>query len=507
MRTTIRGALVLDLGAPGDVRGPVDIEIEGGRITRIDSTYATAADATDPSVSDATKIDATGMLAMPGLVNAHLHSSGLFERGSIGNLPLEIFMLWEVPSVPRAPDPPELHRTRTLFGAIEMLKRGITSVLDDLILAPADASESVDAVMGAYRDVGIRATVGLYQPNRPELDWVPFLADLLPADLRRSIEAKPRPSTQEIMENHRGFVDRWHGAAGGRLRCAASCSAPQRATDDYLQALHQLATEHDLPFVAHVYESKAQRVVGNLRYGGSLVRHMLDRGVLDARSVVVHAVWIDDRDVADLAASGATVVHSPAGNLRCGSGLMPYRELSDAGVPIALCTDEATVEDTSSLWNVARLAAQLHTLATPDYAAWPRPDEILRAMTETGGRAMRQVGEIGTLGEGTRADLLLLDLSTSTYTPLVDLPTHLVYGEDGGSIRLVMVDGEVIVRDGRVLTIDEATVLEDARELIDARLGSIRELGAWVEQMRPYVDEMYRRCVAEDVGFSRWLSH
>src|SRR5262249_1382660 len=212
--------------------------------------------------------------------------------------------------------------------------------------------------------------------------------------------------------------------------------------------------------VMHVYESKVQRVAGELLYGGSLVRRVRDLGALDERTAVVHAVWVDDQDISDLAEASSTVIHSPSGNLRCGSGVMPYRDLVRAGVPVALCTDEATVEDTCSLWSVGRLAAQMHKIAGPDYEAWPTAEESLRSVAAAGARAMGLAGEICVLRRGARADIVLIDLSTSTYAPMVYLPRHLVYGEDGRSIRMVMVDGEIVVQDGRILTVDEDGLLE-----------------------------------------------
>jgi 5-methylthioadenosine/S-adenosylhomocysteine deaminase len=173
---------------------------------------------------------------------------------------------------------------------------------------------------------------------------------------------------------------------------------------------------------------------------------------------------------------------------------------------VALCTDEATVEDTSSLWSVGRLAAQLHTITGPDYQAWPTAEEILRAMTEGGARAMGLSGEIGVLREGARADIVLVDLSTSAYVPLVSLPRHLVYGEDGRSIRLVIVDGEIVVEDGQVRTVDEQGLLEEARELTSHRAASAGPAERWAERLRPYVAEMYRKCARFDVGFTRWLA-
>jgi 5-methylthioadenosine/S-adenosylhomocysteine deaminase len=495
--TTVTGARILDLDAPGAMRDPVDIAIRDGRIASI----APAGQA-PPRPGDV--IDARGLLAMPGLVNAHVHSSGAFNRGLVDNLPLELFMLYELPPLDFGPFAPELYRARVLFGTLEMLRRGVTSVLDDPIYAPLPTPETVAAVMGAYDELGIRATVTIYQPNTVEHAWFPYLADLLPLETRIRLDAEAPPPVEEILAFYGDFVERWHGAAGGRLRCGVSPSAPQRATEEYLLALHAMATEHDLPYVLHVYESKVQRVAGELLFGGSLIRHVRDLGVLDERSCIVHAVWADDADIADLAEAGATVVHSPCGNLRCGSGRMPYRALLDAGVPLALCTDEATVEDTNNLWNVARVAALMHKNVGRDHTAWPTAPEILRALTTGGARAMRLQGDIGVLAEGARADVVLVDLGSTTYLPLTDLANHLVYGEDGSSVRLVMVDGRIVVRDGRILTVDEDALVAEVRELMPAWLEALRPADAWARRLRPAFEEMYRRCAAHDVGFDRW---
>jgi 5-methylthioadenosine/S-adenosylhomocysteine deaminase len=494
--STIVGASLLDLEHPAGMHGPVDIVVRDGRIASIGP-----AGASEPAGE---LIDARGWLAMPGLVNAHVHSSGAFNRGLVDNLPLELFMLYELPPLDFGPFAPELYRARVLFGTLEMLRSGVTSILDDPIYAPGPTPATVDAVMGAYEELGVRATVTIYQPDKVEYEWFPYVADLLDPELLSLLEAQRPPPAAETLAVYRDFVDRWHGAAGGRLRCGVSPSAPQRASEEYLFGMHALATEHDLPYVLHVYESKVQRVAGELLYGGSLVRHIRDLGVLDELSCIVHAIWVDEADIRDLAEAGATVVHSPSGNLRCGSGQMPYRRLLDAGVPLALCTDEATVEDTNNLWHVGRLAALLHKNAGPDYRSWPTAREILRALSTGGARAMRLEGQVGTLQPGARADLVLLDLQSPTYLPLIDLPNHLVYGEDGRSVRLVMVDGRVVVRDGRVLTVDEDALLAEVRELMPAWLRALEPAGAWAQRLRPAFDEMYQRCAATDVGFTRW---
>jgi len=358
--------------------------------------------------------------------------------------------------------------------------------------------------MAAYEELGIRATVTIYQPEKPEHEWFPFLADLLEPEVRARFDAERPPPAGEILETYRTFVERWHGRAGGRLRCAISPSAPQRASADYLAGMHALAVQHDLPFVVHVYESKVQRVAEQLAGRPSLVRQMRDAGILDRQTCLVHGVWIDRDDIEDLRVAGTTVVHSPSGNLRCGSGLMPFRALRDAGVPIALCTDEATVEDTNNLWNVARLAALLHKNVGPDYRAWPSASEILDALTVGGAHAVGLPDELGALCEGMRADIVLIDLSAPAYLPLTNLANHLVYGEDGSGVRRVLIDGQVVVADGRVLTVDEDALLAEVRDLMPAWLEALEPAGAWAQRLRPAFEEMYRRCVAVDVGFTRW---
>jgi 5-methylthioadenosine/S-adenosylhomocysteine deaminase len=492
---------MLDLDAPGCISGPVDVAVRGGRIEAI-------VDATDGAAGDppgGERIDARGMLVMPGLVDAHIHSSGAFDRGRFDNLPLELFMLYEVPPVGDTLPDPASYRARVLLGAAERLRTGVTSVFDDPIYSPGASPALVDAVMAAYADSGLRATVSIYQPDVPMLDWYPYLRSLLPEELVATLDASPPPPIEEILRSYEDFVARWHGSADGRLGCAISPSAPHRATDEYLIAMHELAAREGLPFVLHLYESKLQRVVGELE-GRSFVRRLDDLGVLGSRCCAVHAVWVDEADARGLGAAGATVVHSPSGNARCGSGIMPWRLLADAGVDLALCTDEATVEDTCNLWSVARLAAQLHKLVGPEFERWPDAPEILRAMTAGGASALGLRDEIGVLRAGARADLLLIDLDSPVFVPFANLANHLVYGEDGRSIRLVMVDGRIVVRDGRVLTIDEDAVRAEVRTLMRRSTEASKCVEEWAARLGPYVEEMYRRCAAYDVGFTRWAT-
>ncbi len=158
-------------------------------------------------------------------------------------------------------------------------------------------------------------------------------------------------------------------------------------------------------------------MLGQEKYGKSLVRYVHDLGLLDERKLVVHAVWIDDDDIALLAASGCTVAHNPISNLKLGSGVMPWRALRDAGVPICLGSDEAAVDDTANMWGVAKAAGLIHKIADPEWTRWPRADEVLHDLLVGGARGMGLQRQIGRVEAGYAADLVLVDLDTIAFHP------------------------------------------------------------------------------------------
>ncbi len=232
-----------------------------------------------------------------------------------------------------------------------MLKAGVTSVQDDAFFIPFPTPDEIDGVMAAYRDCGIRANVALDQQDLPDADKLPFLEDLVPGALRERLRRPAPMAAEQLLEHYDHLIGTWHGSASGRLGAAISCSAPQRVSEPYLRALVELSDRHDLPFYIHMLETRLQRVFGEVRWGGkSLVHYVDERGLLSERMNVIHAIWIDDDDIERLARSRASVVHNPVSNLRLGSGVMPFRRLREAGVPIAIGTDEAIADDTASMW-------------------------------------------------------------------------------------------------------------------------------------------------------------
>jgi 5-methylthioadenosine/S-adenosylhomocysteine deaminase len=221
--------------------------------------------------------------------------------------------------------------------------------------------------------------------------------------------------------------------------------------------------------------------------------------------MVIHAIWVDERDVELLAASGCTVAHNPVCNLRLGSGVMPYYLLRAAGVPICLGSDEMSTDDTANMWFVAKTAALVQTLGSPEYRDWPQAPELLRALTRGGARAMRRAGRLGQLAPGSAADLVLLDLDTSAFTPLNDLRRQLIYCEDGSSVRYTIVDGHVVYENGRVASVDEKALRAEARELMNGYRETLARADREAGRLAPYYRRMYLEAASREVGLARLL--
>lgn len=505
MATLIRNARILTFDQAHREYARADVLTLGRKITAVGPDLRIS-DFLDPTLESVEVIDGTGKLVMPGLVNGHLHSPAAFLKGAIEDFPLEIFMLYEVPPMGDTPLNSRLYYLRAMLGAMEMLKLGVTSVHDDAFFNPTPLPESVDAIMNAYRDSGIRARVTICQSNVVEYEKFPFLADILPEEIKRAIRAAPLQSGEELMALYREFIARWHGAEEGRLLCSASCSAPQRVTERYLQDLTQLSADHNMPFNIHILETRLQRVLGQEKHGKSLIRFVHDIGCLDSRKLVIHAIWVDDADIALMAEAQCSIAHNPICNLKLGSGIMRFRAIRDAGINIAIGTDEAPCDDTTNVWHAAKAMGLVQHITTPDWTRWPKAAEILDCAILGGARSMLLDGQIGQIAPGFEADLILLDLDTIAFTPLNDLKRQLVFSENGSSVVMTMVAGRVVMRDGKLLTVDEAALKAEIREAVREYRSTFDRIEAHALTLLPYYRQMYERAVARDVGMSRWVN-
>jgi 5-methylthioadenosine/S-adenosylhomocysteine deaminase len=490
MRTLFRNGALLSMSDAADVR-PVsaDVLVQDDRIAEVGP--ALEAGAVDRV------IDATDMLLMPGMVNAHIHTEQNSFRGRYPGLPLEILMLYAYPLTGAAPLDSEAIYLRTLLAGIESLKSGVTSILDDVMEVPHQGLEQLGSVFRAYDDIGMRANVSGHVINRPFFETIPYLEDALPERLKQKFLSIAPVGLAEYLDFCREAIAQFHDTADGRLRYVVAPSGPQRCTEELLGTVAELSRSSGVAFHIHVLETRVQRVTGSRLYGKSLIALMADLDALHEKTSIAHAIWIDDADIEVIASRGASVAHNPVCNLRIGSGVAPLRSLLSAGVNVALGTDGISSNDSCRLFDVMKTAGLIHTLSTDDYDDWPTASEILWAATRGGARALGLDDEIGSIEPGKKADLVALDLCTSAFVPVNDLPNQLVYAENGSSVRLVMVDGAIVVEDGACTKIDEAALLREARTVLGGFLTQHALVEDEARELEPYLRAVYERCATE----------
>ncbi|MDT5151837.1 MAG: 5-methylthioadenosine/S-adenosylhomocysteine deaminase [Mycobacterium sp.] len=451
----------------------------------------------------ASVVDCTDRLLMPGLVNSHVHSWEALFKGRYDNLPLELWMLLAYPILGLEPMSDRLVYLRTLLVGLESLRNGATCLLDDVIEMPTQSLSALDAVFRGYEDIGIRANCSGNIVNRPYIDSIPFIDEVLPADLLAEARAVHPRTIEEYLATSKEALSRYDGRAG-RLRYVIAPSGPQRCTDDLLIAANELSREYDTTFHVHVLETKMQAVTGREFYGSTLVEHLDSLGVLSDRATLAHGIWLTDSDITRLGEVRASVAHNPISNLKLGSGIAPWRALLDAGVNLGLGSDGLSTNDSARMFDVVKSAALLHKVTQPDYTKWPTADEVLWAATRGGAVSARLGSQVGAIAPGYKADLVVLDLRSVNFTPVNDIAQHLVYVENGESITEVWVNGQVVMRDGRCLLIDEEAVLDEIRELGGEYLQRFAKVEDINRVFEPYFRDIYRRCCQEPMGINRF---
>jgi guanine deaminase len=487
-RTVLRGATVLQGPRFRVEGGPADVLIEGERIAAIERAG---------TIADAEVIDLSRRLLVPGLINGHFHSHEHFQRGRTENLPLELWQLYVRPLVPVALTPRQVY-LRTMIGAIECLRTGATCVVDDLAVGGAIQRDLIDAVFQAYDDVGVRALVGFAMMDRPMIDNLPFAEALVPPDLLARLRALPRPSPADYLGLVSALAPSRH-PRGHRVGVAVTPSAPQRCTEAFLLSCARLADELDLPLLTHVQETRLQVVTGREFYGTPIVEHLARIGFLSTRTSLIHAAWLNPREIRALADAGATAQHNPWSNLTLGSGVQPVRALLEAGVNVALGSDGACSTVSVNMLNVAGTAAALSKIRGNDYSGWLTAEEALRAGTQGGARALGVGADLGVIQRGAIADLCAYRLDTVTFTPLNDPVRQLVYTERGAGLDFTMVAGEVVVRDGRLTRVDEPRLLAEIDREFRALEAQYAAAEASVEPVRAAIEPIYRRALAAEI--------
>jgi len=472
-----------------------DLLVENGKIAAIGPNLG--------ADRQAAIIDGRDRLVMPGLINAHTHSSETFLRGRYEGLPLELWLLYAYPLLMGPAIGERLLYLRSLLLAMESLRAGVTTLCDDFFDPPAHDLRRLATVFRAYDDAGIRANVSSAVMNVHTLDALPYAREVMPPGLQEKLDFGPPMPAAAYIDYCRSAFASLHGRAG-RLNFMVAPSAPQRCSADLLQACHALAVEMGAPLHTHVLETKTQGVTGPAFYGKSLIAYMRDLGVLSRNTTIAHSVWVSREDIAMMGEASCSVAHNAVSNQKLGAGIAPIRRLMEAGVTVGLGTDGVSSNDTARIFDVMRVAGLIHNVSGPAYDQWIRAEEIL-AMATIGGAHSAMLDHVtGSLEIGKAADLLILDLTTLSFTPLNDIAKHLVYAENGSSIETVMVAGKIVVADGRLKTIDENAILAEIRELVPAHLAEHAELEKRNAVFHASMSEIHRRATSQAIGMNRY---
>ncbi len=488
--TTITNCLALLGDPPCPTDRPVDIVIRGNRIATI-----RPAGLTPP---EGETIEGSGLLMSTGLINGHTHSHENFNKGRYENLPLEVWM-----NHVRPPDPvPMTARQvylRTMVGIVEALRTGTTTVVDDLNVSPTLVPEHVEAVLQAYEDSGIRAMVAPGMFDLPFFKAAPFVEETFPPALLADLLAKSRTPAREVLSYVRGLAADRHPRQR-RVSIIVSPSAPQRCSEAFLRDLRRFADDFDLPIVIHVQETRLQVVTGELFYGSTMIEYLQRMDFLRPGVSLVHGVWLNPREIDILASTGATLQHNPTSNVSLGSGLCPLRALLDAGVNVSLGTDACGSSFTVSMLRVVNNAAMLQKLRGADYSRWITAEEAWQAGTRGGARALGLDDQLGVLAPGMLADLTGYRLDSFPFRPLNHPLRQLVYAETGAHLDLVVVDGAIVMRNGRLARVDETALLDELATEHERLAPALDAADASVSALTAAYDAIHRRCLAHPIA-------
>jgi 5-methylthioadenosine/S-adenosylhomocysteine deaminase len=478
----------------GDVHRPrtADILIENGAIAAIDAALA-------PNGPHEV-IDASGRLVLPGLINAHYHSHDTLCRGLFEELPLEMWLLYTLP-MGRNRSKEEV-RARTLVGALESLRAGITTVQDMLNLTPLD-DDYTDVVLSAYRESGIRVVFSPMVADIPAIGMVRG-GTALPNDVQEMIGTTTLPMREQIAYLEHQF-GRKHDS--DVLHWAVAPFAPQRCTAKLLEACADLAERYGLPVYTHVYETKGQALIARELFAaheGSLIVCLKDTGLLGPRLNIAHGVWTPRRDMDRLVEADSGLVLNHLSNMKLKSGIAPVLDLIEAGVRLGLGCDNCSGSDVQNVFQAMKMFCLLAAVSDPEPGP-PLAHEALRLATVGNARTAGLDGRIGALKPGYRADIILIDLNDVAYLPYNSAARQLVYSETGRGVETVIVNGRVLIKERKARSIDEDGLRREVADLMRHFIADYDTVRETAKHALPGLLEAHRKVWQEDIGMTRFI--
>lgn len=413
-------ALLFDEAGKPDIRRNQDILIDEGKIVAIQPT--------NPADTDQAHevIEANEKLALPGLINTHAHVPMVIFRGLAEDVSIEKWFneyMWPLESNLTEEDV----YWGMLLGLVEMIEAGVTTVADHYFF--------MDRAAQAVQEIGTRAALG----------WAVF-----------------GDRGYAALDETAAFAERWQGQADGRITTWLAPHAPYTCDDDFLRAAVDHARRLGLGIHIHAAEEMGQTEASLEKRGITPIQVLEETGILELPTLIAHGCGILPADIERLKpyAGHVGVAHCPKTYLKLGMGLTPIAGLREAGVAVGLGTDGAVSNNTLDIFESLRLMAMLQKHEARDPEVMPIPaalDITWRGSAATVGLA----DKIGRLQPGFLADIILLDTSGAHYQPLHSLTASLVYNTRAGDVQTVIVNGQVVMRDRQILTVDKAHIISE----------------------------------------------
>ena len=406
-----------------------DLLIENGRISSIGVSGKTAD----------VVIDATDCAVLPGFIQTHIHLCQTLFRGSADDLALIDWLKKRVWPMEAAHSPQSISASARL-GIAELIKGGTTCAL---------TMETVNHTQEVFRVIeesGFRATVGKCMMDK---------GDEVPPALHEN--------TSDSITESIDLLDQWHGRRDGRIRY---CFAPRFAvscTRELLEAVARLARERRVMIHTHASENRTECQIVETETNLRNVAYLNSLGMTGSHVALAHCIHLDDNEVRILRQTRTNVVHCPSSNLKLGSGIAPIVSLLKEGISVTLGADGAACNNRLDMFTEMRTAALLQkVLHGPEVLPAGR---VLRMATSDAAAALGQASEIGSLEVGKKADITIIRLKGLHTSPSpLDVISTIVYSAEASDVQTVIVGGELLMRDRKLLTLDESTVIEQANK-------------------------------------------
>ena len=440
----IRDATVLTMNDERDAYECGFIWVRGEQILRVGDVSDLGDVPADVEVTSA-----RGRLILPGLVNAHGHLSNGILRGIYDEMPLGVWFAKGMWPVLNAMDE-KTAMTSADLALLELMTTGVTTTVSAEFGTPR--LDMPDSVLKAVTKSRVRALVSRMTVDSPD-----------ESDPSQTVPPEYRePVAQAIAETER--LQREYQSE--RVRVAPEALGVLRCTEEMVAGLHDLAVRSDSAFLMHIASSKDEHLSSQRLFGHGSVTELQRRGALSARTLLAHAIWLDDTEIHAIAEADAGVSHNPVANAYYASGIARLSDLLAAGVRVGLGVDGASTNNSQNLWESMKMALLFQKERTED-ASFGSAELALELATRGGAAALHMEDRIGSLEPGKQADFISIDVRRTALAPRQTLVSNLVYSNDPQAVRDVYIAGEPVVIDGIHQFLDHDTVLTAADEALE----------------------------------------